>query len=364
MSQMNAANTQTTDMSNVVTNYAVPALNTDGPQNQEETEWMNTKWAQQLGYYKTIPEIQKAVDALALWAVGKGFTADPETKVILENIIGNGADTINTILKNLVVTCQISGDAYLEIIRDPNVGELINLKPIDPGSMKIIVNRQGKIKRYAQVNKIPNEDMTIVKFEPREILHLCRNRIADEIHGISIIEAVEWVILAKNEAMADQKRLMHRNVVPIKIWEVDTDDTTKLTAFKAKVDDAVKNFENLVVPKGSATATILATPANSTLNPMPWIEYLDNFFWQAVGVPKVVAGGSQEFTEATAKIAYLTFQQTWSGVQKEIESQFWKQLALRIDFIEPASLENEMLSDQSKDSGQMNTQINPAGMEE
>ena len=48
---------------------------------------------------------------------------------------------------------------------------------------------------------------------PEEIFHLSRNRIADEIHGTSLIDILEWIVTAKEEAERDYKTLMHRNVL-------------------------------------------------------------------------------------------------------------------------------------------------------
>src|SRR3990167_3472411 len=102
-----------------------------------ETNRDNSNWSQYLGYYKTIPELRAAIDAKATWTVGKGFTADPETTLILDLIKGFGKDTFNTILENMIRTYLIGGDAFCEIIRDDEAN-LINLKPLDPGSIRII----------------------------------------------------------------------------------------------------------------------------------------------------------------------------------------------------------------------------------
>jgi len=69
-------------------------------------------------------------------------------------------------------------------------------------------------------------------------------------------------------------------------------------------------------------------------------------------------GGSAEFTEATAKIAYLAFQQSVEEEQLYIEEQILHQLFLEIELEFPASLENEMLSDQKKDVTNGATQPN------
>jgi hypothetical protein len=75
-------------------------------------------------------------------------------------------------------------------------------------------------------------------------------------------------------------------------------------------------------------------------------------FYEVAQVPKIILGGSGEFTEASAKIAYLAFQQTIEEEQLFIEEQIFNQLGLTIDLEFPASLENELLSDNKKDGAQ------------
>lgn len=337
-----------TDQESDETIYSVDSENTDSASGDKETEWINTRWGDYLGYYKKVPELAAAIDAKATWSIGKGFKSNPITELALTNITGWGKDTFNTILENAVRTYYIGGDAFIEIIRNKN-GQLMNLKPLDPGSIKIVANSKGRILRYEQVEKVDSRLKAVAQFEPDEIIHFARNRVADEIHGVSIITAVEEIILARNEAMADYKILLRRNVKPIKIWEVDTDDTTEIATFKAKVDEAGSDAENLIIPKGSVLPpTISAVPSNSTLNPLPWIQQLNQYFFQAVGVPQIIVGGAQEITEASAKIAYLAFEQVIEEEQLFIEEQILAQLNLEIELEFPASLKNEMLSDMSK----------------
>jgi hypothetical protein len=343
---INAANIS--DMTNRVANVEIPARETDGALDQEETEYQNTYWSKWYGMYLKVPELKKAIDMKAIWTVGRGFKADPETTVILNNITGWGNDTFNMILKNMIITRQIGGDAFAEIIRDPESGEIVNLKPLDPGSIKIIVDKKGIIIRYEQVSKA-KKNTPPIKFKPSEIFHLTKDRVADNIHGQSIIEAVEDIINARNEAMTDMKKVMHRYVKPMRHFKLATDDQAKIDQFIRTVDSMNSKGEDLYTPQGTVEFELLAVPANSTLNPLPWINDLKNYFYQAVGIPQIILGSSGEFTEATAKIAYLAFQQSVEDEQMDIESQMWEQLQLRIELEFPASLENELLSDQKKD---------------
>ena len=339
-------NAEASDLTNTMTDYSVDSESTDGPEDQDETTYENTEFTQYFGYYKQIPELRSVIDAKATWTVGKGFLADEVTTLILDSIRGWGKDTFNTIIENAVRTSLIGGDAFLEIITDED-DNLLNLKPLDPASIRIVANRQGIIKRYEQISKVKNSKDK--KFQPEEIFHIARNRVADEIHGVSMIESLVNIILMRNEAMDDFKRVMHRNIDPVWIFHLDTDDTGKIEGFKAKMDSARGKGENMYIPKDAVVPEQMGTAANSTLNPLPWIQDLNKYFYEAAGVPKIVVGNAEEFTEAAAKIAYLAFQQTIEEEQLYLEEQILNQLNLEIKLEFPASLDNELLSNKPRE---------------
>ena len=324
-----------TDVTGTITSYSVDQQETEGPSNTEIT-WQSKYWNRNLGYYRKVPELKTAIDTKANWTVGAGYVADPITDLMLGTIRGNGKDTFNSILKNAVKIKTIDGDSYAEIIRNKQ-GHLLNLKPLNPGSIKIYQNKKGRILKYEQTT-------TGTKFQPDDIFHLSRDRIANEIHGESVIDAVEEIILMRNEAMHDWKRVMHRNVDPMWVHHLDTDDTTEIAAFKVKMDNARKYGENLYVPKGVVVPELITTAQNASLNPLPWINQLNDYFFQAVNVPQIIIGQGKEFTDASGKIVYLSYEQSVKAEQLYIEEQLLSQLniALKLNF--PASLQQEALS--------------------
>lgn len=341
MPETDIGNATSSDMTNTITSYEVTSQNTDGAGDQKEYTWQMQDWAKNLGYYKTIPELQTAVDAKANWTIGAGFEAEETTKILLNSIKGNGKDSFNTILSNLIRTYTIGGDAFAEIIRDKD-DVLVNLKPLDPSSIVIVQSNKGKIKRYEQVNKTKNPNKV---FPPSNLFHLSRKRLADEIHGISIIPAVEWIINARNEAMTDWKKVLHRNIQPLWIFHLDTDDTTKIAAFKTKMDGARENGENMYIPKGAVVPELVTTATNASLNPLTWIQQLNDYFFQTVNVPQIIVGNAKEFTDASGKIVYLSYEQSVKGEQLYIEEQILNQLNLEIQLTFPASLQGEAISD-------------------
>lgn len=340
-------NADYTNMSNTVDDYTVDSHTLDGETGVKDNEYLNTNWSQELGYYKELPEVTAVIDAKATWTVGKGYQASPATAMLLDQIKGFGKDTFNTILENMIRTYHIGGDAYAHIIKDRKTERMINIKPLPAGKMKIITDEFGIITKYqlmgVRKGKVDKE------FMPEDIFHLARNRVADEIHGQSMVGVLSKIILMKNEAMADQQILMHRNIKPVRLWHVDTDETEEIATFKEMVDTATNKGENLIIPKGTVEHEMASVAPNATLNPLPWIESLDNKFYEAAGVPKVIVGGTGAITDAATKIQYLAFQQTIEEEQLFIEEQCASQLNIIIELEFPADLMNDMLSDKAKD---------------
>ena len=330
--------------------FSVNAKTPEGATGNGETRWTNTNFTTQFGYYTDdkIPEITAIIDAKSTWTVGKGFKADEITTMLLDTIKGNGYDTFNTILENAMRTMLIGGNFYAEIIRDDEEN-LINIKPLDPSTMVNVANPDGTMKHFEQISKVKKANKILKK---EQVFYLPRNRVADEIHGRGIIEKLKRIMDMKNRAMADYDRVLHRNVEPMMIFHLDTDDETKIAAFKAKRDAAKGKGEDMYIPKDAVVPELLSLAPNATLNPMAWITYLDNMFYEAAGVPKIILGGSGEFTEASAKIAYLAFQQGVEEEQLFLEEEVLSQLNLVIELEFPVSLENEMLTDNKKDGAQ------------
>src|SRR3990167_2740859 len=321
--------------------YKVAPTQLDSPQDQEENFSYNDKFSIYLGYYKSIPEASSAVDAVASWTLGDGIKADPETTLILDGITGAGKDTVHTVMENMIRVYQIGRDSYAEIIRDDD-GNLINLKPLNPANIVEVYNSKGRLTRYEQINKIKK---TTAKFEPNEIFHLSRDRIGDEMHGFSIMEACEKTLLFRNEVLDDWKRVLHRNLDPMWVIEVDEDDPVKLEALAVKYKNIKAKGEGFLIPKG---AVIMTPVVSSIQNPLPTIDALTDYFWQGCGVPSLIVGSSKTLTEASSKMTILTFKQKIINEQMYIVDAFRAQLNLIIKLEFPIQLFNELISEIKK----------------
>ena len=101
----------------------------------------------------------------------------------------------------------------------------------------------------------------------------------------------------------------------------------------------------MYVPKGVVEPEQVSTAQNATLNPLAWIQQLNDYFFQVVNVPQIVVGNAKEFTDASGKIVYLAFEQSVKGEQLYMEEQLLQQVGIEIELTFPASLQNELISD-------------------
>jgi len=313
MADLKISNMVAGAQTNEMEDYSTDTATLDGAGGQKETKWINTKWSTQLGYFLNTTIIQEIINARARWTIGKGYQADEITVMLLDTIKGVGNDTFNTILENMIRCYHIGGDAYAEIIRDDE-GNLINLKPLDVTKMGVISNNQSVIIRYDYTQS----NGKFHRFKPEEIFHISRNRMGHEVHGRGMVDVLKTLVDAMNEGIVDYKKVMHRFVMPQWKFKLKTDDATEIAAYKAKME----------------------------------IEQREAAIYRAAGVPQFVVGGGTGFTEASEKISYLAWQQTIEEDQLYIEEQILSQLNIVIELEFPASLENEMLSDNKKDGAQ------------
>lgn len=344
MPDTDIGSTIASDVTSAITKYTVNSEVTESGDGSVEFRYQNSFWSEDFGYYSIIPEFKTAIDTKAIWTLGAGFESDEITTMLLSNVKGNGKDSFNSILKNMIKVKTITGDSFAEVIRDGD-GALVNLKPLDPSSVVIVFDKKGRIKRYEQVHK----GKVLTTFKPTEMFHLSHDRMADSVHGTRIVQSLKWLIEARNEAMSDWRVVLRRNVRPMRIWYLDTDDEDKIAEQKRKTDAAYGNTENIYVPKGTVETEIATVAPNQTLNPVTWIDMLNDYFYQSVMAPQILHGNAKGFTDASGKIVYLAYEQFVKTEQLYVEEQVLNQLDVEIALTFPASLQNDLISEKDKD---------------
>lgn len=334
-----------------ITAHSIPSMQTDGVGNQKETFYDNPKWTTYWGEFNRIPDLKASIVMKAIWTIGKGYTSDGTTEALLDSIRGWGKENFIDILKNMIVIMRVNGDSFAEIIRDPDTGELINLKTLDPGAMRIVVDGKGQIKRYEQRAK-GGEKTEPITFQPDEILHFSHNRFADQIHGISDIESMEKIIIAYDENFDVRQRVARFQAVPFIIFKLKTDDPTKIDNFKTKIKTAKSNIsDDMIIPDDDNLLSWEVVQVNPSSFIMEQASNLVSSFFRAQGLPLVIFGAAGS-TESGSKMEYFAHEQVWEFDQKFVEEQLWDQLQIRIDLYPPSTMQAAVQGDESKDSGQ------------
>ena len=347
MARLDFDNADITDMTNVVSDYSVPEETTDGIQEAGETVIDYPKFTQWYAYYKFLPHFQTPINNFVDFMVGMGIEDEESAGASLKIIRGMGEDSFISLLWNHLVVEIFNGDAFAEIIRDGE--DLINLKPLDPSSIRTILNRKGIIVRYEQMTKTGKKPR---KIDKDNMFHTMSNRIADNGKGIAMAETVEWILLALNQALDDNKVVMHRNKMPLRIIEVDFNDATKIAKLKKDYADLINKDEVMVVPKGNVEIKdFVMTPQNV----LEWIGLLERTLEKLLGVPSVQVSNA---SEAGSKIGFMTFTPTFTRRVNEFISDVWNQLALKFTLKKPPSLESELQQTEQKNSSQIGFQPN------
>lgn len=347
--ELDIRQTTTTGLKTGVPDFKVAQKVLDEAISQGETFWYNENWPTYLGYLKTIPEYARAVRSLSAWASGKGYTTDPATKLQLERIRGWGEDTFDSIIQDMIVVKKTNGDAYAEVIRNDS-GTFINLKKLNPSGVRHVVNGKGLLIGY----DVKQADGTWERLKVDEIFHVCNDRIANEIHGTSVLESCKWIIGWKNEMMSDLRRVQHRST--IRVLYVDEDDPTKLSTYKTQYAEAIKNGEVLIIPGKPNEGQFQDLTVPAIEGYMRALEYVDNFFYEVLGVPRIIVGGTQGATEANTKVGYLAFEVPSSVEARQMEQDLWNQLAIRVTFEKPASLKEPLQTSEAANTGQVGFQ--------
>tara|TARA_R100000789_G_scaffold39083_1_gene41185 strand:+ start:2764 stop:3837 length:1074 start_codon:yes stop_codon:yes gene_type:complete len=347
MPQYDLSKSTTTDFTNVVPDFIVNQKVLDNAsKNQDETYWYFDKAPTNFGYYFAIPEIYSAANALATWSVGKGWKVqDESTRVILNHIRGMGQDSFNKIMWNHQVTKVVVGDAFLEVKKVKKV--IVNMIPISPERVRLVFNKEGLIKRYDVWN---GSKWKVIQKE--NMIHSSNKRIGDSMHGQSQVEPAKFIIDFRNEMLADERIIKHRDKA-LGIAYYKTNNAGKISYTNSQIEKAVKNGEMLGLPED--TAKIEPYPSRGSEDRQGMITYCENFFYQVFGVPRSIAT-SDGTSEVGGINGHLIFEPIYGKEQLDLEDDLLIQQGITILFNRPPSLAPKTQENADKNTGQTSLQ--------
>jgi hypothetical protein len=283
------------------------------------------------------------------WTVGKGAnTEKPTMQKIIDRIIGSGKDTFGEVIKNQVRVRHIDGDSYAEIIGGKGTG-LKNLKPLNPGAMKVYYNEMGMLSHYGY-KWVDKEEQ---RFEKEEIFHLSLNRNADETHGTGDIASLITFLDKIKQLDEDMAVFFHTYVVPMILWEIKSSKPADIAKFKSDHKIAKNSGTDIIIPE-KAVGWEMIQPGKNGVDPLVWRQTWVEEVTKGGGVPALIMAIAAGTTEASSKMVYLAWQQVIEDEQNYLEKQIKLQLGLEVTFEFPARIEENLGEDEGKD-GDINT---------
>jgi len=351
MAELNLSQATTTDFSGTVPDFIVASKALDiTDKNTDEFFHYFEEATINFGYYFNTPEIFNAANALATWAVSRGWIAsDPTLKAQLDHIRGMGNDSFAKIMWNHEVVKLIVGDAFAQVKRGKS-DIILNMIPISPERVRVVFNKSGLIKRY---DVWDGKDWKPIKKE--DMLHSSNKRIGDQVHGQAQGEPAKKIVDALNEALDDERTIKHRDKA-LGIAYYETDKAGKITFANTQIEKAVKTGEMLGLPKD--TVKIEPWPSRSSEDRTEWIRMLENKFYQIFGVPRSIAS-SDGTSEVGGKMGHVIFEPIYTKEQGDLEEDLETQHAIIIKFNRPPSLGGMQPEiDESKNTGQVGIQPN------
>ena len=340
------SNADTTDPDVTIKVQTTDAEDTDRP--GESDFYQSTTWTKHNGYYKTHNSVKTIMNKLGMWIGGKGPKAKPNVMKILERIKGSGKDTFEEVIKNAARIRHIDGDSYCEIIGGKGT-KLRNLKPLNPGAMKVYHDKFGMLEHYGYQFTGGEEQ----RFEVEEIFHLQLNRNADETHGTGDIQALTKFLDKIKQLDEDMATFFHGYVVPMIIWKLNTSKPADVAAFKADQKAAKNSGTDIIIPDKAVDWDLVEAGKNG-IDPLTWRQTWVEEVTKGGGVPALIMSIEAGTSEASSKMVYLAWQQVIEDEQNYIQKQIKMQLGLEVEFEFPARIEENLGEDEGKD-GDINT---------
>lgn len=164
-----------------------------------------TRWLEYYRMYKHHAIVHGSIQKLCATATSAGFdfvSRDSRTPLVdaeadkLKDFFSQIPAFISTI-RNVYCDLMIFGNAYLYVVKN-KAGKPVSLKKLAPFTMRIVVERNGKIVRYEQQNPdaLGRDERSKQVFAPDEIIHFKFNDPINDVYGLSPLEAIRLSVIA------------------------------------------------------------------------------------------------------------------------------------------------------------------------
>ena len=336
-------NTETTDPTSQLSVQTTNVNDVDRP--GINAFYQTKNWTTNNGYYENHSSVKAVINKLKMWTIGKGHNTEKDsTKKITMRVVGRGNEDFDEVIGNQVGVRHIDGDSYAEIIGGKGT-KFLNLKPLNPGAVKVYYTNKGMIDHYGYEFQNGQEE----RFEKEEIFHLTLNRNADATHGTGDIAVLTPYLDKIKQLDEDMKVFFHTYVVPMILWQIKSSKPEDIAKFKADHKIAKNSGTDIIIPD-KAVGYELIQPGKNGVDPLLWRQTWVEEITKGGGVPALIMAIEAGTTEASSKMVYLAWQQVIEAEQNYLEKQIKLQLGLDVTFEFPATIQENLGEDENKDT--------------
>jgi hypothetical protein len=280
--------------------------------------------------YTFKPYIKACVDVRVNMAVAQGFELEGGEDQVREWLMDwlderNILDTLRIIGTDMLVF----GNAYFEICRDEQTGEVAWLKPLDPVHMRVRRDAYGNVFGYIQLLTFPP-----VAFVADDIVHFCfgaKSWWYESCYGTSLLRPLLKVQALIDQLEDDMSLIMHIYTKPMLVVKAGTPERPFSDPQLQSLMEAFRDRKPAtdVFVRGDVEVTVVQSMTKE-VNIQWWFDHLKIQRAAVLGVPKIFLGESERTNRATADIVmqeYVTEERMFQELMGDtLETGLFKEL--------------------------------------
>jgi hypothetical protein len=252
--------------------------------------------------YTFTPYIKASVDVTVNMAVGNGFELQGSEDEVRE-WLSDWLDEHNVLqtLRIVGTDMLVFGNAYLEVCRDEETGEVAWLKPLDPVHMRVRRDAYGNVFGYVQLLTFPP-----VAFVADDIVHFrygAKSWWYEWSYGTSLLRPLLKLQALIDLLQDDMALIMHIYTKPMLVVKAGTPERPFSDPQLQSLMEAFRDRKPAtdVFVRGDVEVTVVQSMTKE-VNIEWWLTYLQVQRSSVLGVPKIFLGESERTNRATAEI--------------------------------------------------------------
>jgi hypothetical protein len=280
--------------------------------------------------YTFTPYIKAAIDVTVNLTVSNGFEllgGDDAVRGWLVDWLDE--QNILQTLRIVATDILVFGNAFLEICRDEETGEVAWLKPLDPVHCRVRRDAYGNVFGYIQLLTFPP-----VVFEAQDMVHFrwgAKSWWFEWSYGTSLLRPLLKIQALIDQLEDDMAVIVHTYAKPMLVVKAGTPERPFADPQLQSLMEAFRDRRPAtdVFVRGDVSVDVVPS-LTKDVNIQWWLGYLYKQREAVLGVPKIFLGESEGTNRATAEVVmqeYVTRLRMLQEIVGDIlETVLFKQL--------------------------------------